>query len=338
MELDKYLNLDPDIHIINRSTLEINQGKTVDYINKIKARGNFLLRQEISDHTPLCTPKCIIMYHLISLIIFLSFGIPICIKYKNEYYEIQYDTCSLIETLVNQKITLRTCTLNFKINNKLDNFYTNHREFVKSKSFEQLRGKETNSLKNCGELKKNSDYFTMIDSVIPSFTNETLDSNGNMDPCGLIAGNFFNDEFTLFYDNGTEIIINQTGIAYESDKKYSFKNNKHYSTTQWKDKEDEHFMVWMNMELFPHFLKKWGHIDHQIEQGTYTLEINWKWGSDDWNTKKYFVLAKSHKLGNQKFFGYILIVGAVCDFIVICIILSSGMNQKKFYPQSMKWN
>lgn len=348
MELEKYLNLDPDVQIINRSTLEINAGKSLEYINKIKSRGNFLLRQEINDHTPLCTPKCIIFYHLISLIIFLSFGIPICIKYKSEYYEIQYDTCSLVETLVDQKITLRTCNINFEINKtltppiyiyyRINNFYSNHREFVKSKSYDQLRGKETNSLKNCGDLKKNKDYFEMADSIVTSFTGETLDSNGNMDPCGLIAANVFTDEFTLKDKNGNKIFIDETGIAYESDKKYSFKNNKHYSSTQWLDKENEHFMVWMNMELFPNFLKKWGRINSTLEKGTYSVEINWKWGNDDWNIKKYFVLAKSRKLGNVKFFGYILIVGAVCDFVVICLILCAGMSQKKFFPQSMKWN
>lgn len=50
-------------------------------------------------------------------------------------------------------------------------------------------------------------------------------------PCGLVAKSFFNDTFQLF--SGTaksdaeatlNISINETGIAWDSDKEYKFKN------------------------------------------------------------------------------------------------------------------
>ena len=51
-------------------------------------------------------------------------------------------------------------------------------------------------------------------------------------PCGLVAKSFFNDTFKLNYclDEGCTksepVVINEDGIAWESDKTYKFANSK----------------------------------------------------------------------------------------------------------------
>ena len=69
-------------------------------------------------------------------------------------------------------------------------------------------------------------------------------------PCGLVARSFFNDRYTLtFGENKKEIKINETGIAWESDKDYKFKNTKEvpagkdYKDIQWHDMEDGNSII-----------------------------------------------------------------------------------------------
>lgn len=93
MEIDEYLRCDPDTRILNKSLI---QDLTASQLhtqmeNKIKQRGNALLRQEINDHTPEYTPKCISFYQLLFSIICFSLGFPMVLIPKNQYYEIRYD-------------------------------------------------------------------------------------------------------------------------------------------------------------------------------------------------------------------------------------------------------
>jgi len=160
MDLEEYLNLDPDVHIINKSQLEIINGITPMKLNKICLRGNFLFRQEINNLTPVCTIKCIMIYHLIFLICYISISIPILIKPKNTYYEIDYTNCitekdNIGNTICNLSFTLqKELTPPIYIYYKLENFFTNHREYVKSKSYKQLRGEYTNINTSCSHMSK----------------------------------------------------------------------------------------------------------------------------------------------------------------------------------------
>ena len=220
---------------------------------------------------------------------------------------------------------------------KLENFFSNHREFVKSKLYPQLRGESVSDTSNCDNMKTYKDLFGDNDENRVSFTGQPLNPKDLMDPCGLIARSFFNDTFALLKGNES-IKINETGIVYSSDKKYMFKRNEN-PNNQWIDVENEHFMVWMNMELFSTFLKKWGHIDKDLEAGTYDIEIENNWVNNDWDTKKYFVIVSPGKFGNKTFIGYVLIIGATLSIITIIIIILCGWgNLKKFEPEKINWD
>lgn len=76
---------------------------------------------------------------------------------------------------------------------RMENYYSNYRDYVKSKSYYQLAGKdiEQSSIStNCAPV----DNFTAIDNpLIWNAYPVTLKLN----PCGLIAKYFFNDTYEL---------------------------------------------------------------------------------------------------------------------------------------------
>ena len=341
MDIEIYLNRDPNIKIINQSSFNLENQKSSEEIEKIKNRGNFLLRQELEDKTPLCSVCCVVIYHLVFIVLFLAISIPILISYKkNDYIEVEYTSC--------QKDLNNICLLNFTIEEeltkpvyvyyKLDNFYTNQIDYVKSKSYSQLRGEkvaEEDIDSSCKDMSRNKDYFGESDCF--SYTNITMKKNEILNPCGLIARSMFNDTFRLYNSKGN-IYIDENLIASEIDRKINFKNSENSEILQWKNKEDEHFMIWMNMELFPNFLKKWGKIEQNIPKGEYLLNISMNWGKKEWGVKKFFVLAKGNDFGRDKFFGYALIAGVAAEVIIIIVVSLSCLSKKQFNPEEMKWD
>jgi len=71
--------------------------------------------------------------------------------------------------------------------------------------------------------------------ISTSLNGSPLDSGAAANPCGLVAKSIFNDTFKLYLGGGVtdqqvittpalSININSTGIAWDSDKEYKFKN------------------------------------------------------------------------------------------------------------------
>eukprot|EP00041_Stephanoeca_diplocostata_P011810 m.195568 g.195568 ORF g.195568 m.195568 type:complete len:408 (-) comp18679_c0_seq3:175-1398(-) len=87
----------------------------------------------------------------------------------------------------------------------LDNFYQNHRRYVKSRSNRQLRGKQENGGVTC----------------------EPLLNNGSLAyaPCGLVANSIFNDTILIQKRDPSQVIpMTGKGIAWSSDVKVMFSN------------------------------------------------------------------------------------------------------------------
>jgi hypothetical protein len=67
-----------------------------------------------------------------------------------------------------------------------------------------------------------------------------------------------------------EFKIDETGIAWESDKEYKFKNlDSDWENRQWLDVKDEHFIVWMRTAGLPNFRKLYGKIEDDLPKGKY---------------------------------------------------------------------
>ena len=96
-------------------------------------------------------------------------------------------------------------------NKRLTNFYQNCRRYVKSRDDSQLLGDIGGSpSSDCDPFAKKGDK--------------------NIVPCGAIANSMFSDDIILLkkdsdgnYENIPKLLI-RTGIAWDSDKKYKFKN------------------------------------------------------------------------------------------------------------------
>lgn len=154
---------------------------------------------------------------------------------------------------------------------QMTEMYQNHRKYLKSKSYEQLKGGEylsAGELDDCEPViyNKHIPRDTSLDGTV-------LDPEAPAFPCGLIAKTMFNDTFEL-YKNSIEIEILENDIAYSTDKQ-KYKNLAVNSTSlQWLDIEDEHFMVWMRNGPLSKFRKLWGRIEDDISEGNYTMIIH----------------------------------------------------------------
>lgn len=108
---------------------------------------------------------------------------------------------------------------------QLDNFYQNHRRYVKSRSFDQLKGTkyyEPTELTDCDPITKNSDIYGNVTSYFNK--GKVLNASGPAMPCGLVAKSFFNDTYKMKILGDTNFLnISERGIAWESDKDYKFK-------------------------------------------------------------------------------------------------------------------
>ena len=102
----------------------------------------------------------------------------------------------------------------------LTNFYQNHRRYVKSREDSQLQGDVEKDLSS-----SDCDPFNI---VTVNKTDGTGTEEKKYIPCGAIANSMFSDDITLSHvgsnNQETPIKLIRTGIAWESDKRYKFKN------------------------------------------------------------------------------------------------------------------
>lgn len=146
-----------------------------------------------------------------------------------------------------QDPTINECSVTLKIDTdiaapiyvyyQLENFYQNHRRYVKSRSNTQLLGNDlevdSSAMKDCDPIITNGDLeFTH------NVNGTLLDPQAAAFPCGLVAKSFFNDTFSLYKETesgelGDDIPIDDGDIAWESDVKHKFKN---MDSSDWKAK------------------------------------------------------------------------------------------------------
>ncbi|KAG0327347.1 hypothetical protein BGZ99_007817 [Dissophora globulifera] len=204
---------------------------------------------------------------------------------------------------------------------KLTNFYQNHRKYVKSLDYKQLKGEASTV------------------EAIQSRKGCTLADGQLIYPCGLIADSQFNDTISdLFPVAGSEGAVQftfaHTGIAWSSDRgKYGKYGYQDLSTilppVNWRPQyplgvysadfpppditTDEHFQVWMRTSGWPTFLKAYGRNDQEtLKAGQYTMTIDMNFPMDTYGGKKYIVISTLGAIGGRNnFLGITYIVLAV---------------------------
>lgn len=275
-------------------------------------------------------------------ITFLSFGIifivigVIVLSFSNDVVEISknYENCTPDND--------GWCEITFNVAKKmespvmlyyqLNNFYQNHRRYVKSKSSTQLNGEvlTTEELKNSGDCDP---IYTMKDlGKETTYDGTEISENAPANPCGLIAKSFFNDEYKLLTNDDKEIDIDETNIAWEADKelKFSRPKDKDWKKIQWMDVENEHFIVWMRPAGLPNFRKLWGRVRTILEPGDYKLKIKNNYKVSDFNGEKLIVFTTVNAFGGKNNFLGIsyIVVGSICIVLAIAFVIGYKVHKK----------
>ena len=219
---------------------------------------------------------------------------------------------------------------------QLNGFYQNHRRYVKSKSDDQLNGKDI----NLAQMKDSQDCD-------PAITNRQMNKNESVNgdildlddiaiPCGLIAKSYFNDNFKdwIYIDEYNEekpFNPNCKDIAWKADKELKYKNVN--LSRQWIDMEDEHFIVWMRPAGLPNFRKLWGRIDDRdLKAGTKVqVTIDDKFDVSAFNGKKFLILSTVNAFGGKNSFLGIsyIVLGAISIVLAIVFIIGYNIHAKK---------
>ena len=224
---------------------------------------------------------------------------------------------------------------NIMVYYQLDGFYQNHRRYVKSKSDDQLNGKDI----SFEAMKDSQDCDPVITNKemgkTQSITGASLAENDVAIPCGLIAKSFFNDNFRdwkiidSFGDIST-LKVDETNIAWKADKELKYKNVD--KARQWIDMTDEHFIVWMRPAGLPNFRKLWGRItDTDLKAGSQIeVTIDNKFDVSSFNGKKYLILSTVNAFGGKNSFLGIsyIVLGGISIILAVVFVIGYNLHSK----------
>ncbi|EAS06121.1 ligand-effect modulator 3 LEM3 family protein (macronuclear) [Tetrahymena thermophila SB210] len=270
-------------------------------------------------------------------IIFIIFGIVINIfnaKIKEKQIDNYEDLCKG-QTQCKIPFTLNedfTDTVYFFYG--LDNFYQNHRRYIKSKSSSQLSGSTISSSDAntfCSPIVHNSD---LLPEQQFQFNNKqaALNPNEIAYPCGLIARSFFTDTFALFHADSSPINIDESGIAWPDDKGNKFKMDSAHKERYWINVEDEHFIVWMRTSGLPNFRKLWGIVRQNLPKGDYYIMVNNIYDVSNFKGHKNIILSTSGPFGGKNQFLSIafIVVGSISVLIAVAFFIKQRTTDNRF--------
>lgn len=310
-----------------------NQGK----VEESKLEKLFIFLKTGFTWRPIPTIKSTVLCLEITGAIFIVIGIIIIsFSLKIKQIEIRYDD--------NEKCQIGTeCDIDFTIPEdmeknvfvyyRLQNFYQNHRRYLKSKSNAQLKGKilaEKEIKDDCDPIILNRDIYLGVTSI----GGNELNPDSVAHPCGLMAKSFFNDTYSIKKKGGNErIVISKENIAWTTDKD-RYKNSEKANEIQWISVEDERFMVWMRPAALSDFRKPWGIIDRDLTKGEYTVTIVNNYPVKSFDGKKSFILSTVNQLGGKNYFLAILYL--VMGGISIVSGILFWIGYKKYNEKSEK--
>ncbi|KAK1322436.1 ALA-interacting subunit 1 [Acorus calamus] len=319
-----------------------------------KPRYSRFTQQELPACKPILTPFWVITTFTVIGIIFIPIGLASLFA-SQRVVEIvdRYDNSCVpkaslgneigfIQNSETNKTCIRTLTVPKHMKSpiyiyyQLDNFYQNHRRYVKSRSDKQLRSRAgERDTTTCDPEGSRADGSPIV-------------------PCGLIAWSLFNDTYK-FSLNRKVLDVNKKNIAWKSDKDHKFGKDVYPKNFQNGTliggaklnasiplSEQEDLIVWMRTAALPTFRKLYGKIEADLEANEkLSVVIENNYNTYTFKGKKKLVLSTTSWIGGKNDFLGIayLTVGGLClclsiSFILLYIIRPRHLGD----PSYLSWN
>lgn len=308
-------------------------------------------QQELPACKPILTPRAVISAFLLVSVVFVPVGVASLIASRKVVEIVHRYESECIPPNVRDKVAYmqssadKTCNLTLNVSKhmkspvyvyyQLDNFYQNHRRYVKSRNDDQLRDSgKANSTSGCDP--------------------EDMANGKAIVPCGLIAWSLFNDTYS-FSRNNNNLAVNKKGISWKSDREHKFgddvfpKNFQNSSIIGGAHlnesiplSEQEDLIVWMRTAALPTFRKLYGKIEVDLHEGdeiSVTLKNNYNTYS--FSGKKKLVLSTTGWLGGKNDFLGIayLTVGGLCFFLAMAFTIVYFVKPRQLGdPSYLSWN
>ena len=296
-----------------------------------KLKNSKFKQQKLPGWRPIPSMTCNTIFFVCFGLVFIGIGAAI-IYFSKQIVEIKHDYKYNDDEYVEFNLIVpKNMKKPIMVYYELNGFYQNHRRYMKSKSIDQLKGKnitleEMNKTKNCDPFVTNKQM-----GVDENYLNRgLLESEALAIPCGLMAKSFFNDKYYFYSKIKDEYLdVNETGIALEFDKK-NYKNVD--PSRQWTNMEDEHFIVWMRPAGLPNFRKLWGRIDDNLEEGDIIeVYVENHFDAASYNAKKRIVLSTVNEFGGKNMFLGIsyIVIGGICLILSVVFFIGFKMHKKK---------
>ena len=142
-------------------------------------------------------------------------------------------------------------------------------------------------------------------------------------PCGFIAKFAFTDSFNHIKstDSSFSVRIDDSDIAHsvDIDKRFLVNEDVRKEGAYWRNVEDEHLMVWYQMESLKDFRKLYGKIDGTLKKGKeYVVSLQNNYAADMIDNQKHLVFVETGTFGGKNYvLAYFFAVGAAISFMVI---------------------
>ncbi|CAH1415288.1 unnamed protein product [Lactuca virosa] len=321
-----------------------------------KPRYSRFTQQELPAWKPILTPGWVIASFVTVAIMFIPTGL-LCLSASERVVEIvdRYDDDCLPDSFrtnpdsfIQNNKSNKTCIRTLKVPRKmtapifiyyeLDNFYQNHRRYVKSRSDKQLR--------DPGAAEETKDC--MPEDIVGG------DNDAPIVPCGLVAWSLFNDTYTFSKANKV-VDIDKKDIAWKSDTRVKFGSNVYPKNFQKGEligggvldeskplSEQEDLIVWMRTAALPNFRKLYGKINMDLEANeTITVVIQNNYNTYDFGGEKKIILSTASWIGGKNdFFGIaFLTIGGICLFMAINFIFLYVFKPRPLGdPTYLSWN
>ncbi|KAM0937256.1 putative CDC50/LEM3 family protein [Dioscorea sansibarensis] len=291
-------------------------------------------QQNLPACRPVLTPGLVITTFLLLGIIFVLVGL-VCLHASRSVVEIvdRYDVACIPEQYQSNKVSYikdstisKDCKRDLKVQShmkapiyiyyELENYYQNHRRYVKSRSDKQLLyGLKYRDTGLC-KPQETSNGLPIV-------------------PCGLIAWSLFNDTYS-FVRGTTAMNISRKNIAWKSDQDHKY--GKHVYPFNFQNgsfigggkldpntplSEQEDLIVWMRTAALPKFRKLYGRIKEDLNAGeVITVHLVNNYNTYSFGGKKKLVLTTSSWLGGKNDFLGLAYAATGFSFILIAILFA----------------